>query len=348
MRRKRRTRRCRRSRRFLPRRPRPTPPRTPSKAITRSRRRRGRWPGGPNGGSGWPPPGTGWRPRTRRAATRSGPSRKRGTPPRPRERGGAPRRRAATHQPQQHRAAGEHHRPGRAGDAQPEGLCGRLQRPAGGHRSTRSSWARCCPGTRSTAPCCTLCSVTCRQQLARPASARSCTPCSPTPGTSARRTSPAPTPTACGYSRRWPKTPAGAAVRTPQRARHLDRLPATARASRRLQHPRGRDDYKMRARTVEPVFGQLKTCQKLTMMSRRGLTACENEWLLAATAHNLRKLYRHRPRANRHTPGPAARDKNAQDRSLTPRICVPRSPTCPHAALCDRLRHAVGLIVPGL
>jgi len=82
--------------------------------------------------------------------------------------------------------------------------------------------------------------------------------------------------------------------RTPKRARHLDRFPATARAKRRLRHPRGRDDYKLRARTVEPVFGQLKTCQKLTMMSRRGLSACENEWLLACTAHNLRKLHRHR------------------------------------------------------
>src|SRR5215471_13572462 len=82
--------------------------------------------------------------------------------------------------------------------------------------------------------------------------------------------------------------------RTPKRARHLDRFPATARARRRLQHPRGRDDYKMRARTVEPVFGQLKTCQKVTMMSRRGLAACENEWLLACAAHNLRKLHRHR------------------------------------------------------
>jgi hypothetical protein len=45
---------------------------------------------------------------------------------------------------------------------------------------------------------------------------------------------------------------------------------------------------------VEPVFGHLKTCQKLTMMSRRGLAACESEWLLACTAHNLRKLHRHR------------------------------------------------------
>ena len=43
----------------------------------------------------------------------------------------------------------------------------------------------------------------------RPGSARSCVPCSPTPGTPARRPSPAPTPTACGSSRRWPKTPAG-------------------------------------------------------------------------------------------------------------------------------------------
>jgi hypothetical protein len=58
--------------------------------------------------------------------------------------------------------------------------------------------------------------------------------------------------------------------------------------------PRGREDCKLRARTVEPVFGQLKTCQKLTAMSRRGLAACQSEWLLACTAHNLRKLHRHR------------------------------------------------------
>jgi len=90
------------------------------------------------------------------------------------------------------------------------------------------------------------------------------------------------------------KDPARRHHRTPKRARHLDRFPATARARRRLRHPRGRDDYKLRARTVEPVFGQLKTCQKLTMMSRRGFTACESEWLIAATAHNLRKLHRHR------------------------------------------------------
>jgi transposase len=90
------------------------------------------------------------------------------------------------------------------------------------------------------------------------------------------------------------KDPARRYVRTPQRARHLDKFPATDRARRRLRHPRGREDYKLRARTVEPVFGQLKTCQKVTMMSRRGLAACESEWLLACAAHNLRKLHRHR------------------------------------------------------
>ena len=61
-----------------------------------------------------------------------------------------------------------------------------------------------------------------------------------------------------------------------------------------MRHPRGAEDCKLRSRTAEPVFGQLKTCQKLAMMSRRGLAACQSEWLLACTAHNLRKLHRYR------------------------------------------------------
>jgi Transposase DDE domain len=90
------------------------------------------------------------------------------------------------------------------------------------------------------------------------------------------------------------KDPGRPGGRPPKRARHLDQYPATARARRRLAHPRGREEYKLRARTVEPVFGQLKTCQELSMMSRRGRAACESEWLLACTARNLRKLHRHR------------------------------------------------------
>jgi transposase len=90
------------------------------------------------------------------------------------------------------------------------------------------------------------------------------------------------------------KDPGRAGGRPAKRARHLEQYPATARAIRRMRHPRGQEDYKLRARTVEPVFGQVKTCQKLSMMSRRGLAACESEWLLTCAAHNLRKLHRHR------------------------------------------------------
>jgi transposase len=89
------------------------------------------------------------------------------------------------------------------------------------------------------------------------------------------------------------KDPGRRHQRTPKRARNLDRLPATARAVRRMRHHRGRADYKLRAQTVEPVFGQIKACMKMTAMSRRGFEACRSEWLLAATAHNLRKLHAH-------------------------------------------------------
>jgi Transposase DDE domain len=73
------------------------------------------------------------------------------------------------------------------------------------------------------------------------------------------------------------KDPAKHRTRTPARQRDLAKLPATARATRRMRHHRGRADYKLRAQTVEPVFGQIKTCQKLTTISRRGLDACYSE-----------------------------------------------------------------------
>jgi len=90
------------------------------------------------------------------------------------------------------------------------------------------------------------------------------------------------------------KDPGTHRIRDPAGRRDLAKLPATARAARRMHHHRGRADYKLRAQTVEPVFGQIKTCQKMRTMSRRGFDACRSEWLLAATAHNLRKLHTHR------------------------------------------------------
>jgi IS5 family transposase len=78
------------------------------------------------------------------------------------------------------------------------------------------------------------------------------------------------------------------------RQRAQTRLPATVRAGRRMRHHRGIAHYKLRGQTVEPVVGQIKSCQKLTTMSRRGIAACSSEWLLVATAHNLRKLHLNR------------------------------------------------------
>jgi transposase len=79
----------------------------------------------------------------------------------------------------------------------------------------------------------------------------------------------------------------------PAAGQNLDRRPETARGQRRLRHHRGRADYKQRGRTVEPVFGQLKTRQHITRFSRRGITAVISDWHLAAAAHNLLKLQRH-------------------------------------------------------
>jgi hypothetical protein len=38
-----------------------------------------------------------------------------------------------------------------------------------------------------------------------------------------------------------------------------------------VRHHRGRGDYNLRGQTVQPIVGQIKTCQKLTTMSRRGV-----------------------------------------------------------------------------
>ena len=56
---------------------------------------------------------------------------------------------------------------------------------------------------------------TCRQQLAEPASARSCAPCSPTPATPAKRPSPAASSRNCGWSSRSPRTRTSAAPAHP-------------------------------------------------------------------------------------------------------------------------------------
>jgi transposase len=55
----------------------------------------------------------------------------------------------------------------------------------------------------------------------------------------------------------------------------------------------GRAKYGLRKITVEPVFGQIKSCMGFRRFSMRGREACEFEWSLVCAAHNLRKLFKY-------------------------------------------------------
>jgi transposase len=69
-----------------------------------------------------------------------------------------------------------------------------------------------------------------------------------------------------------------------------DSLRAAMRA--KLDSGQGKADYAQRSRTIEPVFGQLKTIQGGGRFMRRGLGACAAEWKLLCGTHNLLKLWR--------------------------------------------------------
>lgn len=66
----------------------------------------------------------------------------------------------------------------------------------------------------------------------------------------------------------------------------------------RLASPEGHAAYARRKATVEPVFGQIRTCQGIQKLSFRGIWKNRCEWLLICATHNLLKLWRHgtRPR----------------------------------------------------
>ena len=272
------------------------PPRMPRTAATsRACAPRGRWPGGPDGGRGWPRPGTGWRPRTRAAATRSGPGRWPGTPRQLTGVSGLPGGQRTSRVPTATTPS--------RGRTSPTRIV-RVMRNQKGYVAGYNGQAVVTADQVIVGAMLSQHPVdrtllhplldTCRQQLTEAGVRPKLRTVLAGSGYASEETFARADADGLRLLAPLAKDPGRRRTRTPQRALHLDRLPATARARRRLLHPRGKEDYKMRARTVEPVFGQLKTCQKLTMMSRRGLTACENEWLLACAAHNLRKLHRHR------------------------------------------------------
>jgi hypothetical protein len=55
----------------------------------------------------------------------------------------------------------------------------------------------------------------------------------------------------------------------------------------RLASAQGKAGYGQRSRTIEPVFGQVKTIQGGGRFMRRGLRACAAEWKLLCGTHNL-------------------------------------------------------------
>jgi len=69
-------------------------------------------------------------------------------------------------------------------------------------------------------------------------------------------------------------------------------LSATELMERKLLTERGRQLYKLRSQTVEPVFGQVKDVRGIDTFMRRGIEACRGEWSLICATHNLLKLWR--------------------------------------------------------
>ena len=88
-------------------------------------------------------------------------------------------------------------------------------------------------------------------------------------------------------------------------ARELKEMPATDEAlppdedgltgmekmALRHRSERGRELFRIRGTTVEPVFGQIKEGRKCRRFMLRGIDACKGELMLICTVHNLMKLF---------------------------------------------------------
>src|SRR5512135_95013 len=86
-----------------------------------------------------------------------------------------------------------------------------------------------------------------------------------------------------------PATPRG---RIPKNATRKQRM------ARKLRTKPGRAAYARRKAIVEPVFGQIATCQDGKRLLLRGLAGARGEWLLTCAGRNLRQLFH--PRRPRH------------------------------------------------
>lgn len=59
----------------------------------------------------------------------------------------------------------------------------------------------------------------------------------------------------------------------------------------RLASAAGKEAYRLRKQTVEPVFGQIKAARGFRQFLRRGRAAVSAEWSVLCTVHNLFKLH---------------------------------------------------------
>lgn len=87
-----------------------------------------------------------------------------------------------------------------------------------------------------------------------------------------------------GHDEQVPPTPRG---RIPEDATLKERL------ARKLRTKPGKAAYARRKAIVEPVFGQIMTCQNGRQLLLRGEEGARGEWHLLAACHNLRKIFRH-------------------------------------------------------
>ncbi|MGW9033299.1 transposase, partial [Streptomyces sp. NPDC055722] len=87
-----------------------------------------------------------------------------------------------------------------------------------------------------------------------------------------------------GHDEQVPPAPRG---RIPKDATLKERM------ARKLRTKPGKAAYSRRKAIVEPVFGQIMTCQNGRQLLLRGEDGARGEWRLLAACHNLRKIFRH-------------------------------------------------------
>lgn len=78
----------------------------------------------------------------------------------------------------------------------------------------------------------------------------------------------------------------------PMRGRPPKNLSRRQKMKRKLLTKRGKERYKLRMTSVEPVFGQIKEARGLRQFLHRGLEKVHSMWLFECAAHNIMKMFR--------------------------------------------------------